>query len=83
MAETVQAVTDKLRMKRRKTIMGKTKIIAVTYEKGGVGKTTTAVNLSAVLAEKGFRVLLVDLDPQSYATSTMICTTIPSPASPA
>lgn len=43
--------------------------IAVTYEKGGVGKTTTAVNLSAILAEKGFKILLVDLDCQSYATS--------------
>lgn len=43
--------------------------IAITYEKGGVGKTTTAVNLSAILAEKGFKVLLVDLDLQSYATS--------------
>ena len=42
--------------------------IAITYEKGGVGKTTTAVNLSAILAEKGYRVLLVDLDLQSYAT---------------
>ena len=45
------------------------KKIAITYEKGGVGKTTTAVNLSAILAEKGFKVLLVDLDLQSYATS--------------
>lgn len=43
--------------------------IAITYEKGGVGKTTTAVNLSAILAEKGYKVLLVDLDLQSYATS--------------
>ena len=48
--------------------------IAITYEKGGVGKTTTAVNLSAILAEKGYRVLLVDLDLQSYATSYLICT---------
>ena len=45
------------------------KKIAITYEKGGVGKTTTAVNLSAILAEKGYKVLLVDLDLQSYATS--------------
>lgn len=45
-----------------------TKTIAITYEKGGVGKTTTAVNMAAILAEKGYRVLLVDLDPQSYAT---------------
>lgn len=43
--------------------------IAVTYEKGGVAKTTTAVNVSAILAESGFKVLLVDLDHQSYATS--------------
>lgn len=43
--------------------------IAITYEKGGVAKTTTAVNVSAILAEQGYRVLLIDLDPQSYATS--------------
>ncbi len=47
------------------------KVVSVFNQKGGVGKTTTAVNVSAALASEGRRVLLFDLDPQANATSGM------------
>ena len=45
------------------------KVVAVVNQKGGVGKTTTVVNLAAALVEKKYKILIVDIDPQGNATS--------------
>ncbi len=47
-------------------------IIAITNQKGGVGKTTTALNISAALALMGYRILLVDTDPQAHSTVSVL-----------
>ncbi len=47
------------------------KIIAIANQKGGVGKTTTSVNLGACLAERGVKTVVLDMDPQANSTSSL------------